>query len=94
VNHKPTKPFPNGSTYEYFNGAFCCRCSKLKLDDAGMPLSDNCPIENALAIGLDDCWPSNEIVEVPGADYYCLHFKSEEPLIMEQYHDLAKEGTE
>ena len=31
--------FSNGTEYEVFNEAFCCRCKKYMLDKDGWPLS-------------------------------------------------------
>ena len=85
-----SKPFPNGSTFEYFNGAFCCRCRKYRLDDEGMPLPDNCEIENAIARAQFDVrhWPKDEIVRVGDMYHICLHFESDDTEMMKHYREL------
>ena len=93
--HKPSKPFPNGTSYHYFHDSFCCRCKKHKTDKQGLPLSDNCKIENALSIAQFDSekYPENDIVEVNGYYHVCLHFDAEDEDVMHQYRQLF-EGTE
>ena len=87
---KPSRPFPNGSTFEFFNEVFCCRCTKLKLDDDGMPLEDNCEIENAIAEAQFDekAWPENDIVEVNGHYHVCRHFHSEDESLMYKFREI------
>jgi len=96
MNHKPSKPFPNGSTYDFFNNHFCCRCNKYKVDREGMPLPDNCTTENALAEAQFDesKWPSNDIVGIKDINHICLHFTADDESVMESYKALFKGDAE
>ena len=88
--YKSSAPFPNGSTYEYFNDAFCCRCTKYKLNKDGMPLPDNCEAENTLAAAQFDLekWPGDDIVEVNGHYHVCLRFEGKDAAVMNRYRAL------
>jgi hypothetical protein len=89
---KPSKPFPNGMTYMWWNEQFCCRCNKYKLKD-GMPLPDNCETENAMAISVIDetKWPSDKIISTAAHDWICLEFQSDDKHLMESYKTLFEE---
>ena len=93
--YKPSKPFPNGTTYGVFNDAFCCRCKKYKVDEAGMPLDDNCEVENAIAEAqfFEEKYPKDDIVEVGRFYHVCLHFESDNSEVMAQYKALFEEGS-
>ena len=88
--YKPSVPFPNGSTYEYFNDIFCCRCTKYRFDEKGMPLPDSCGIENAISKAQLDAslWLGEDIIQVNGFSHVCLHFESSDADVMNQYRAL------
>ena len=88
--NKPSVPFPNGSTYMFFDDAFCCRCTKYKLNEEGMPLPDNCGTEEAINRAQLDTtlWPGEDIVSTETFSYVCLGFESEDAEVMEQYRAL------
>ncbi|MCL2703869.1 MAG: hypothetical protein FWE91_09720 [Defluviitaleaceae bacterium] len=92
---RPSRPFPNGTSYMNFNDAFCCRCNKYKLNEEGLPLPDNCTVENALSEAQFDIekYPKDDIVEVGGYFHVCRHFESDDGEIMEQYKGLFEEGS-
>ena len=98
MNYKPSKPFSNGSEFYFFNDNFCCRCNRYKLNADGMPLPDNCEIDEALnqAMFDDTKWPENDIVETVNGVRVCLKFESDDAKLMEQYRALfdAEEGAE
>ena len=88
--YKPSVPFPNGSTYMFFNDAFCCRCTKYRLDKEELPLPDNCGIENAISKAQLDAslWPGEDIVSTDTFSHICLGFDSEDDEVMNQYRAL------
>ena len=88
--HTPSRPFPNGMTFMFFNESFCCRCDKYKLDDDGMPLPDNCKVEEVISQAQFDesKWPADDIVEVGDMDHICLRFKSDGAYTMRRYREL------
>ena len=48
---KPSTPFSNGMSYEFFLENFCHRCKKHKTDENGFCAfieDGGCPIENAM----------------------------------------------
>ena len=86
--YKPSSPFPNGTTYWFFNENFCCRCDKYSIDvDTGEPLSDNCEIADAIERAQfdDSAWPGSDIVEDNNMGYMCLRFESGNAEIMQNY---------
>jgi len=95
AKHKPSRPFPNGSTFAFFNDAFCCRCKKYKLNDDGLPTDDNCTVENAISEAQFDIekYPQDDIVEVGGYLHVCLHFESDDDEVMQGYKGLFEEGS-
>ena len=94
VKYESSKPFPNGTEFMVFNDVFCCNCGKHKVDADGMPLPDNCKIEELICHSqLDDkCWPGDDVVIVKGFGYACLHFEYEgdedKEDIMRQHREL------
>ena len=90
MKYKSSVPFPNGSTYMFFSDTFCCRCTKYRLDEEGMPLPDNCGIENTISRAQLDTtlWPGENIVATETFSYVCLSFESEDADVMEQYRAL------
>ena len=88
--YSPSKPFPNGMTYDFFLDNFCGLCKKYKADSHGMPLPGNCSTEEALAqmvFGLGK-WPDDDIVQVGDMHHICLHFESEDAELMTQYRAI------
>ena len=85
---KPSKPFSNGSEYEYFYGAFCERCKKAPLESNG--IGGDCKLENALAIGSTDNWPAEavDIVQISGHSHVCINYESDDAELMNQYRAL------
>ena len=92
-DYKPSTPFPNGSTFAFFNDNFCCRCKKYKLDGERMPLPENCEVENAIAAAQFDLeqWPKNDIVQVGDVDHVCLRFESDNQETMKHYKALFEQ---
>ena len=88
--YKPSRPFPNGSTYWLFNDSFCCRCDKYILDDMGEPLPESCKIADAVERAQfdDSAWPGNDIVETGKMFHLCLRFKSGDAELMDSYMKL------
>ena len=86
----PSKPFPNGSTYEFFDHNFCSRCKKRKLYPDGMPMLDNCRIETAInEASLDrGKWPGNDIVHINGYSYICREFENDDLELMRKYSEM------
>ena len=94
---KPSKPFPNGISYEFFLECFCWRCKKHKENERGYCAFVNeggCPIENALE---DARWgepfPSEDIVEVHrGNEINCWHactkFETDDIELMKKYNSM------
>ena len=75
--YTPSAPFPNGTTYMAFNDAWCCQCARYKMDAEGMPLPDNCEVEEQIILAqLDESkWPSEDIVFEKGKlNHICLKF--------------------
>jgi hypothetical protein len=89
--YTPSKPFPNGSSYMFFNDAFCCRCNKYKLNADGMPLPDNCETENIIAEFRLNAWPQDTIVNVGDISHVCLLFENDDDNLMRQYRALFEE---
>lgn len=93
---KPSKPFPNGSSYQFWHGAFCERCKKYLVGDDGWTLPGNCKTERAIGAAEfnPDRWPKDDIVETSNGTRVCLHFESDNPEIMRKYKDLFTEESD
>ena len=93
---EPSKPFSNGTEDMIFNEHFCCDCKKYKVDDDGMPLPDNCGIEEAISRALFDEteWPANDIVTILNDDgtvkywHVCTKYDSGIERDMKLYHAM------
>lgn len=93
----PSKPFPNGLSYEFFLESFCYRCKKHKVDKNGFcafVADGGCHIENAMEdarFGYD--FPSEDIVQIMEDDktiYWnvCKSFETDDVEVMKLYKDI------
>ena len=94
---KPSKPFPNGMTYEFFLENFCYRCNKHKVNDEGfcaLVSEGGCPIENAIEDArFGDPFPREDIVQVETVDtiiawHACTKFDTDDDDLMRRYNAL------
>lgn len=95
---KPSTPFPNGMSYEYFLEVFCERCKKHKQNDVGLCAfveEGGCPIENAMEDArFGHPFPSVDIVRVYKDDGECVcwnactKFETDDEGIMKKYNSL------
>lgn len=99
VDVVPGTVFSNGTEYEVFNEAFCCRCNKYKLDADGWPLSPSnggCAIwDNIESAALGYPFPSEDVVSIKhdGKIKYwhvCRGFDTDDEEIKRSYLDLFK----
>ena len=100
---KPSKPFANGTEYEFFLESFCYRCKKHKVDEDGFCafIADGgCPIENAMEdarFGYD--FPSKDILQLEEngkVEYWhiCKAFDSDDADLMKAYKRLFDGGAD
>lgn len=87
MQYKPSKPFSNGSEYQFFTGAFCERCIL-----GGE--SPECRIESALAAAMfTGEWPDDgSICEVGRYGHVRMRFRAEDQDVQAMYDDLFKEA--
>lgn len=101
IELKPSKPFPNGMSYEYFLECFCLRCKHGKLREDGFPEfpeDGGCKIWDALENARFDLslFPCNDVVQIERDGEavmlsICKHFVSDDARIMEAYKALFEE---
>ena len=74
--HKPSRPFSNGTEYEIFLSCFCDRCRRYRLEGGGVPARSSCKVEKAMHNARFDLtlWPENDIVETADGRRICLRF--------------------
>jgi hypothetical protein len=74
--HKPSRPFSNGTEYEIFLSTFCDRCRRFRLGGDGFPARSSCKIEKAMHNARFDLapWPGNDIVETVDGRRVCSRF--------------------
>ena len=94
---KPSKPFPNGTTYEIFLDNFCYRCKKHKEDEQGFCAyveEGGCPIENAMEEArFGNPFPSDDIVQVENEVailvwHACSKFETDDTDLMKEYNKM------
>lgn len=104
ITLKPSKPFSNGMSYDFFLESFCYRCKHGKVNANGFPEhpeNGGCKIwdvcENArFDISL---YPKNDIVKIEknGKIVYwnvCKSFETDDKEVMERFNDLLKGARE
>lgn len=100
ITIKPSKPFSNGMSYEFFLESFCYRCKKHKVDKNGFcafVADGGCHIENAMEdarLGYD--FPSDDIVQIDKDEkplYWnvCKYFETDDEDVMNSYKSLFVE---
>ncbi len=95
---KPSKPFSNGMSYEFFLECFCYRCKHGKLSEEGFaehPEKGGCPIWDAMENARFDLslFPCNDVVQTEENGkvehwHICTRFESDDAEIMEKYKEL------
>lgn len=98
---RPSKPFSNGMSYEFFMESFCERCKHGKVNKEGfaeLPENGGCETWDSLENARYDLslYPSNDVVEIEkdnGIEYahICKHFENDDADIMERYRKLFEE---
>ena len=101
ITIKPSNPFSNGMSYEFFLECFCYRCKNHKTDKDGFcafVTDGGCPIENAMEdarFGSD--FPSDDIVQIerdgkPFCWNACKQFETDDTEVMEKYKSLFEDS--
>ena len=107
MSNLPSKPFSNGSEYEWFCEQYCERCSSLKIWDDGFPAlkeEGGCPIRDEIENARYDIsrYPSEWIRELWSADddhkiitwHYCIRFhNSDYEKVMIPYFKMMKKAV-
>lgn len=100
---KPSTPFSNGMSYEFFLESFCYRCNKHKENSFGFcayTKDGGCPVENAMEDARFDIdkFPADKIVCVEAGETVhwnvCTEFDSDDAEVMKNYKALFAEEDE
>ncbi len=105
MSNNPSKPFSNGTEYEFFQYNFCERCRNMVLRDDGFPAfpeRGGCPILDATenARYNIELFPNEQIRELRDKEdriiawHYCTKFSNADNDIMEKYFMMMKKALE
>lgn len=101
VTIKPSHPFSNGTSYEFFLESFCYRCKHGKINENGFaeyPEKGGCKIWDAMENARFDVslFPCDDVVQIEKdgeVEYWniCKQFETDDTELMESYSNLFKE---
>lgn len=101
---KPSKPFSNGMSYEFFLENFCYRCKHGKIRDDGFPEfpeNGGCKTWDALEVARfnTNLYPSGDIVQIERngrVEYWniCKNFETDDAELMERYKALFDDSEQ
>lgn len=106
MSSNPSRPFSNGTEYEFFKDNWCYRCRAHKERPDGFPEfpeNGGCPIEDAMENARFDIskFPAEMVRELTDATlgtriswHYCLKFDSPIERVRLSYLDMMKRATQ
>ena len=104
IKIKPSKPFSNGMSYEFFVENFCYRCKHGKINKNGFaeyPEKGGCKVWDSMENARFDLnvFPCEDVVQIEKDGTFpiwhaCKHFENDDESVMSAYKKLFEENCE